>query len=62
MLARILDVVLWIAVVAIFVGAEMWATICDDDWPVAIIACIGGLVTMFLPLMAGTEKEGEGRM
>ena len=62
MLARVLDVVLLIAILGIFLGAEVWATICDD-WPVGLIACTGGLVSMLLPLMAGAaEKEGEGRI
>ncbi|MBB1563813.1 hypothetical protein QTN79_01605 [Candidatus Saccharibacteria bacterium oral taxon 488] len=62
MLARVLDVVLLIAILGIFLGAEVWATICDD-WPVAIIACAGGLVSVLLPLMAAVaEKEGEGRI
>ena len=60
MLARVFDAILWIAVVSVFIGAEVWATL-YDDWPVSLIACAGGLVSMFLPLMAETEKEGEGR-
>ena len=61
MLARVLDVVLWVAIVIVFFEAAVWATT-TDDWPICLIAC-GGLAVMFVPIfLPQEEEEGEGRM
>ena len=61
MLARVLDVVLWVAIVIVFFEAAVWATT-TDDWPIGLIAC-GGLAVMFIPVfLPQKEEEGEGRM